>query len=274
VLARTVADVFGIPPEAVTVSVGDSRLVRATMSSGSRTTASVAPAAEAAARAVRVALGRAATQRLGAGDPVIDAAGFRTASGVVPWAEIIAVADDVEVTMKRPPDPGGDVLPVALDGFTLARARPVSAHVCEVEVDSKTGRIRVLRVSTALAVGRVRAEALARSQVIGGAIQGVSYALYEERRLDPNTGRTVTQCLDDHRLCGLADAPEVDVAFVGVDFDTIAGGSAGLGELSTLAVASAIGNAVFDATGWRPTELPLRIERVVTALAALRSGVH
>jgi xanthine dehydrogenase YagR molybdenum-binding subunit len=58
------------------------------------------------------------------------------------------------------------------------------------------------------------------------------------------------------------------VYFVPGTFDAIAGGGAGLGELTTIAVAAAIGNAVFDATGWRPTELPLRIERVQQALRA------
>ena len=269
VLARAVGDVFGVEPAAVDVRLGDSRLVRATMSSGSRTTASVAPAAESAAREVRDRVGRAAALRLGMDRPTIDRAGVGDGTSVEPWPTILAGADPVEVTMKRPRDPGGHVLPIALDGFLVGRARPVSAHVCEVEVDRRTGRVRVPRIWTGLSVGRIRVEPLARSQAIGGAVQGVSYALYEERRLDPVTGRTLTQSLDDHRLCGLADAPEVNVHFVSGDFESMAGGGVGLGELTTLAVAASIGNAVFDATGWRPTELPLRIERVLPALRAL-----
>ena len=272
VLARTVADVFGVPPEAVDVRIGDSRLPRAATSSGSRTTVSVAPAADAAARELRDRLGVAAAVRLGLSHPAIGDSGLQDGDRLVPWSEILASADTIEVTLPRPRDPGGYVLPMALDGFLLGRARPVSAHVCEVEVDSRTGRIRVPRLWTGLVVGRVRVAPLARSQAIGGAVQGVSYALYEERRLDPVTGRTLTQSLDDHRLCGLADAPEVEVHFVPGDFDAIAGGGVGLGELSTLAVAASIGNAVFDATGWRPADLPLRIERVQGALRAHRMG--
>lgn len=272
VLARAVADVFGVAPETVDVRIGDSRLPRGAMSSGSRTTVSVAPAAEAAARELRDRLGVAAAFRLGLSHPTIGDSGVTDGDRLVSWSEILENAEPVEVTLPRPRDPGGYVLPIALDGFLLGRARPVSAHVCEVEVDSRTGRIRVPRLWTGLAVGRVRVAPLARSQGIGGAVQGVSYALYEERRLDPVTGRTLTQSLDDHRLCGIADAPEVEVHFVPGDFDAIAGGGVGLGELSTLAVAASIGNAVFDATGWRPTDLPLRIERVQGALRALRNG--
>ena len=272
VLATVVGRVFDVPPADVHVRIGDSALPRASMSSGSRTTVSVAPAADAAAREVRDRLGVAAAQRLGLAHPVIDDDGLRDGAlpgaAAMPWRAILAQSETVDVTMKRPRDPGGYELPMALDGFLLGEARPVSAHVCEVEVDRLTGRVRVPRVWTGLAVGRVYVEALARSQVVGGAVQGVGYALYEERRLDPATGRTLTQSLDDHRLCGLADAPAIDVHFVPGQFDTIAGGGVGLGEISTIAVAAAIGNAVFDATGWRPTQLPLRIERVLDALRA------
>jgi xanthine dehydrogenase YagR molybdenum-binding subunit len=269
VLAGVVARVFNVAASQVDVRIGDSRFVRASMSSGSRTTVSVAPAADAAAREVRDRLGVAAAQRLGLAHPVIDERGVSDGAQLIAWPQLLAETDAVEVTMKRPRDPGGYELPMAMDGFLLGEARPISAHVCEVDVDRRTGRVRVPRVWTGLAVGRVYAPTLARSQAIGGVVQGVSYALYEERRIDPVTGRTVTQCLDDHRLCGLADAPEIDVHFVAGDFESIAGGGVGLGEISTIAVASAIGNAVFDATGWRPADLPLRIERVLAALNAL-----
>lgn len=276
VLATVVGRVFGVPPSEVRVDIGDSTFPRGSMSSGSRTTVSVAPAADAAAREVRDRIGVAAAQRRGFSQPVIDDTGVRDAARpdtpTIAWPAILADAEAVEVTMKRPRDPGGYELPMSLDGFLMGEARPVSAHVCEVAVDRLTGRVEVTRVATGLSVGRVYVEALARSQVMGGAIQGVSYALYEERRLDPVTGRTLTQSLDDHRLCGLADAPPIDVHFVPGEFASIAGGGVGLGEISTIAVAASIGNAVYDATGWRPTELPLRIERVLSALRAHEEG--
>jgi len=266
VLASTVARVFGVSPDTVDVRVGDSRFVRSSMSSGSRTTASVGPAAAAAALEVRGRLADLAVRRFGMADAQTVPAGLQVEGRTVPWADIMADVDVVEATAKRPRDPGGYVLPIAIDGFLWARARPVSAHVCEVEVDRKTGRVRVPRLWTGLSVGRVVVPPLARSQAIGGAIQGVGYALYEERRLDPRSGRTLTQSLDDHRVCGIGDAPDVDVHFVPGDFENIAGGAVGLGELATIAVAASVGNAVFDATGWRPTDLPLRPERVLEAL--------
>jgi xanthine dehydrogenase YagR molybdenum-binding subunit len=201
-----------------------------------------------------------------------DAAGLHLPGGIVGWRALMAESDAVSRTMKRPRDPGGYVLPFALDGFLLSPARPVAAHVCRVTVDRDTGRIAVPHVWSGFAIGRVRVPALARSQAVGGAVQGVSYALYEERRLDPVTGRTLTQSLDDHRLAGIADAPDVDVYFVPGEFRALAGGGAGLGELSTLAVAAAVGNAVHDATGWRPTALPLRIESVLGALRPSAAG--
>jgi xanthine dehydrogenase YagR molybdenum-binding subunit len=141
-------------------------------------------------------------------------------------------------------------------------------HVSEVEVDTWLGHVRVLRIWTGLGVGRVIVPTLARSQALGGAMQGVGFALYEERRLDPVSGCTLTVGFDEHRHCGIADGPDVDVHFVTEGFEHVAGGSVGLGELSGLAVAASIGNAVYHATGWRPLSLPLRPEHVLEGLSA------
>jgi xanthine dehydrogenase YagR molybdenum-binding subunit len=84
------------------------------------------------------------------------------------------------------------------------------------------------------------------------------------------SGRTLTVGFDEHRHCGIADAPDIDVHFVTEGFDHVAGGSVGLGELSGLAVAASIGNAVYHATGWRATSLPLRPERLIEALGTER----
>ena len=270
VLATVVANVFGLPQSSIDTHIGDSKHVAATMSSGSRTTASVGPAAELAATAVRDRLVEAARAR-GLNGATAVSGGVRHGDRVIPWAEILADSEKIEVTARRPRDPEGYVLPFALDGFLIGRARPSSVHVVEVEVDRQLGRVSVPKVWTGLAVGHIVVEPLARSQVIGGAIQGVSYALFEERRVDFRTGKTMTMTLDDHRLCGVADAPDVDVHFVTSGFQGVLGHAVGLGEISTLAVAAAIGNAVFDATGWRPTRLPLRPEVVLGGLKSLHA---
>ena len=109
---------------------------------------------------------------------------------------------------------------------------------------------------------------LARSQAEGGIIQGLSYALYEERRLDPQHGFLLTGGLEDYRIAGIGDIPEIHIHFVDEGFDKVTGRLVGLGELTTLAPAASIGNAVHHATGWRPMEMPLRPDRVLEGLKA------
>src|SRR5690606_8144881 len=127
---------------------------------------------------------------------------------------------------------------------------------------------RVLRAASGVSAGIIRAPALARSQVCGAVIQGLSFALYEERRLDPRRGFNLSGGLEDYRIAGIGDVGEIDVHFDEGGYDTVAGRSVGLSELAALAPAPAIGNAVFAATGWRPRDLPLRPDRVLAGVRA------
>jgi xanthine dehydrogenase YagR molybdenum-binding subunit len=109
-----------------------------------------------------------------------------------------------------------------------------------------------------MAVGRIKVPQLARTQVEGAVVQGVSYALYEDRRLDPGTGRTLTSDLETYRIAGLGDAPEMEVHFDEQGFAGVLDHGIGLSEVATVAVAASLGNALYHATGRRPTRLPLR----------------
>jgi xanthine dehydrogenase YagR molybdenum-binding subunit len=120
-----------------------------------------------------------------------------------------------------------------------------------------------------MGVGRIATPDLARSQVEGAVIQGIGYALFETRQLDPLSGQVLTIGLEDYRIPGIADTPEIDIHFADNGFEHVPGGSVGLGEIATLPVAAAIANAVCNATGVRPHALPLRPDRV---LAMLKSG--
>src|SRR5258706_12397342 len=84
---------------------------------------------------------------------------------------------------------------------------PSSVQVIEVEVDTWLGHVRVLNVHTGIAVGKIAAPALARSQAAGSVIQGIGYALYEAREVDPKTGDILTAGMEDYRIPGIADTP-------------------------------------------------------------------
>ena len=109
-----------------------------------------------------------------------------------------------------------------------------------------------LAVHTGIAVGRLAAPALARSQAVGAVIQGVGYALYEGREVDPRSGDVLTGGLEDYRIPGIADTPVMDVHFDEGGFDHVPGGSVGIGEVATVPTAAAIANAIFNAIGVRP----------------------
>ncbi|MCA9707511.1 MAG: xanthine dehydrogenase family protein molybdopterin-binding subunit, partial [Myxococcales bacterium] len=173
----------------------------------------------------------------------------------------------ITVLGKRKRDEGGYFLP-PIQGLAPEKAVSGAVQVSEVEVDTRLGRVRVLRTWAGFGVGRIVAPKLARSQAIGGVVQGISYALYEERRLDPTAGFLLTGGLEDYRIMGIGDLGELHIHFDESGYEKIPGRQVGLGEIVTLAPAAAIANAVFHATGWRPRELPLRPDRVLKGVRA------
>jgi xanthine dehydrogenase YagR molybdenum-binding subunit len=269
VMADAVGWVFGVPPATVHVHLGDSTFARGPISSGSRTTASIRPASLTAATRLRESLVQSAARDLGLTDVRTVPGGLSHRDGNIPWQTVFEKLAPHQATAGRRRDRVPFVLPFSLGQFQIGRGRTASVHLVEVEVDTSMGQTRVVRLWAAFAVGNIAALPLARSQVYGGAIQGLGYALYEERVIDPTTGATLTMSLDDYRLPGIGDVPEMNVEFLEGGFDYVEGGAVGIGEIATIAVAAAIGNAVADATGWQPTELPMRPDRLLDAL-----GVH
>ena len=276
VLADAVGQVFGVPPESVDVRVGDSRLARGPISSGSRTTASIRPAALAAARQLRAQLPGAVAAALGLTHVRETANGIQFDGGSMTWSECVARVPAMSALAGRPADRKPFILPFWLTplfkNFQIGQGVPISAHIAEVEVDMWLGRVRVTHMWAAISVGDIALLPLATSQVRGGAIQGIGYALYEERVVDPSSGVPLTTSLDDYHMPGPADTPPIDVTFIDGGFDHVQGGGVGLGEISTIGVSAAIGNAVAHATGWQPTELPLRPSRVLAGLAGVAGG--
>jgi xanthine dehydrogenase YagR molybdenum-binding subunit len=269
VLARTVATPFGIDPSDVDVRIGRSSFVRGPSSGGSSATATLVPMTLAAIADLRVRLIEHARAEGGIGN--------RT------WPAIVASAPDLTVRADRPDDaraagtgrplegsgPAGWVTARMLrwaSKLALGRGYTGAVHVSEVEVDTWHGRTRVLRAAAGIAVGRVAAPDLARSQCYGGVIQGLGYALYEQRQDDPQRGIVLSAGLEDYRIPGIGDVPEIEVHFDEEGFEHVPGGGAGLGELSTIAVAASVGNAVHNATGWRPYELPIRPDRLLKGM--------
>jgi xanthine dehydrogenase YagR molybdenum-binding subunit len=268
VIARSVASVFGLSPSAIAVRLGDSQAPRGPMSAGSRTTASVHPAARKAAEEVRDKLLHAARTHFNLKDAAPAEGGIRHAGGRLAWGEILNAVPAVSAIARRGRDAGMPAMPLALgaDGIRTGRHFTGAVHMTEVEVDTRLGKIRPLRVWGGLTAGKIVVPELARSQCYGGVIQGLGYALYEERQTDMPTGTIISVGLEDYRIPGIGDTPEIEIAFLEEGFEHAQGGAVGLGELSTLAVAASVGNAVFNATGVRQYHLPIRPDRLLQSL--------
>jgi xanthine dehydrogenase YagR molybdenum-binding subunit len=271
VIADTVAKAFDLEPQDIEVRIGHSDLPKGPGSGGSRVTASIVPPTLLAIEKLKAEI-----QRTAARTPL--------PSSNAPWRELIAAAPDLAVSAKRPEDnrPAPGIRPALREaGFmgmvfglvfrfvnhiVVGAGVPSSVQVMEVEVDTWLGHVRVLNAYTGLAIGKLAAPTLARSQAAGAVIQGIGYALYEARETDPRSGHILSGSMDDYRIPGIADMPKLEVHFDEAGFEHVPGGSVGIGEVATVPTSPAIANAIRDAIGVRLTEIPFRPDRLVAAL--------
>jgi xanthine dehydrogenase YagR molybdenum-binding subunit len=242
VLAGAVSEVLGVARSSVEVKIGTTSAPHGPASGGSRTTTSIAPAARAAATQLKESM-----ERVGAriGDPG---------------------ANGMSATAGRPKDRRGFVTPFTMYDFRVGRGMSGAVHIVEVEVDTLLGHTRALRAWGGIAAGIIREPRLARSQCEGAIVQGISFALYEQRIIEPNTGHVLTSNLEDYRFAGIGDCPEISIHFDEKGWDHVPGGGVGVGEVATMPVAAAVANAVHNATGWRPLDLPIRPDRLMSGL--------
>ncbi len=143
-----------------------------------------------------------------------------------------------------------------------------AAQFAEVEVDTETGVVEVLKIVAAHDVGTAINPALVEGQIQGALQQGIGYTLTEEYRYDPVSGRPLNPNLADYKILTAMDMPEVETILVEASCQTGPFGAKSVGESGLVGTAAAIANAVFDATGIRFKELPITPEKVLAALRA------
>ncbi|WP_043540348.1 xanthine dehydrogenase family protein molybdopterin-binding subunit [Salinarimonas rosea] len=239
-LSQVAADALGLPLEQVRVEIGDSALPPAPAHGGSITMATLGNAVANACAALRETLGAD-----GEGDltPALRRSGRDSAAA------------------EGASSPGKEAQEYESAAF--------GAVFAEVRVDPELGTVRVARLVGGYDVGRVVNPKLARSQCIGGMVQGIGMALSEEAVFDRHCGRVMNANLSDYLVPVCADVGALEAFFVESDdrvFNPL--GVKGLAEIALCGVAAAIVNAVYDATGLRMREVPVTPERIVTAQAA------
>ena len=141
------------------------------------------------------------------------------------------------------------------------------AQMAEVEVDTETGHVRVLRLACANDVGRAINPMAVEGQMEGGAQMGLGYALCEEVQVQG--GQVLNPNFHDYRLFTAADMPHIESIIIETDDPQGPFGAKGVGEMGGTPTAAAIANAIFDAVGIRMTTLPMTPERVLKGLMEL-----
>jgi len=146
----------------------------------------------------------------------------------------------------------------------ISAAYGFGAQMAEVEVDTETGKVRVLRLACANDVGRAINPMAVEGQIEGGAQMGLGYALTEE--VIVKDGRVLNPDFLDYRLFTSADMPEIETIIIETDDPQGPFGAKGVGEMGGTPTAAAIANAIYDAVGVRLTTVPMTPERVLKAL--------
>ncbi len=261
-LTQIAAEVLSLPVDRVTLSLGDTDFPYSPLSAGSQTIASCGPAVRMAAEEARRHLIDAAASALEAA-----ATDVRLASGQLHVAGVpdrrISVAD-LTGRMGNFTIAGRGFRGANPDNVTI---RTWGAQFAEVEVDTETGDVAVLKISACHDVGRIINPLQYASQIHGGVIQGLGLALSEDHVTDPETGNVLDLGFDAYAVPRQSHVPAIDALAVGIP-DPVANnlGVKGVGEPPIIPTPAAIANAVANAIGVRITDLPITPMKVLRAL--------
>lgn len=258
VLGVVAATALDVPLRHVEVRLGRSTLPVAPESGGSVTAHSTGPAAEAAALDARKKLLGALAERLGVEATELDIVGGEIR--LRDEAEMSWVEACNEVAGEGISGRGRWDRRARASDKTKGHARGV--QFVDLRVDTETGVIRVDRVVAIQSCGKVIVRKLAESQVIGAVIQGISYALFEDRILDRNLGAMVNPNLEWYKIAGAVDVPHIEPVL----WSKGQTGIRSLGEPPAIPTAGAVAAAVYNAIGVPIRHLPLTPDKVLAAL--------
>jgi xanthine dehydrogenase YagR molybdenum-binding subunit len=235
VIAVVAAEMLGLKPEQITVKVGDTNYPPGPGSGGSTTCSSVSPTV--------YDICTKALEQLQAQSGVADARGDN-------WFAACKKLGVNPLVVHGQWQPG------------LSADHACGVQFAEVAVDTETGQVAVKKVVAVHDCGLIVDQLTTESQINGGVIMGMGYALYEERVMDDLSGAVLNPNFETYKLPGIADVPEIEIILINMPER----GVIGIGEPATVPTAAAIANAVANALGARVSSLPITPARVLAAL--------
>jgi xanthine dehydrogenase YagR molybdenum-binding subunit len=240
-MSQFAADTLGIPIEKVRFELGDSQFPYAPNNGGSWLTASVAPAVMGACTELK--------------KKVVDIAG-NWPNDSTQLTNLFERADQEQIQAEFNSEPNKE----EREKFSFFS---YGAIFVEVHVDT-LGQVRVKRAVGVYDMGRMINPRLARSQILGGILFGLSTALMEGTVPDEKTGRIVNPNLAEYQVAVHADTPEFDIDFINEpDPHMLDLGARGIGEIGIVGAPAAVANAVFNATGKRVRDLPITPDQLI-----------
>jgi xanthine dehydrogenase YagR molybdenum-binding subunit len=259
-VAVVAADTLGVPVSAVRPEIGDTMYPISGGSGGSTTAAAISPAIRIAAVNALDALKERVAPALGVAPAALVAASGRIQvkddpSKGMTWAEACKQLGTQPISADGNWQPG------------LSSVTTSGVQFAEVKVDIETGIVKVTRVLALQDCGLVVSRLTAESQVYGGVVGSLNFALFEDRILDRNTGQMVNPNMEWYLLAGMSDIPRIDVRLI----DQPERGVIGIGEPPTVSTAAAITNAVRNAIGVTVRSLPLTPARILQVMAQARA---
>ncbi|QOL50809.1 xanthine dehydrogenase family protein molybdopterin-binding subunit [Massilia litorea] len=267
VMAMIAAEAMGLPLERVTFQLGDSTLPVAPIEGGSSHVATVGSAVAGVCDKLRLTLLRYA--QADADSPFRDKRlkDVEFAGGVLRLKKnpdtFISLGTIVRNTGRERLEEKYLMLPQMLKQRKFRRMVH-SAVFVEVRVDEELGIVRVTRVVSAIAAGRIMNTKTAGSQIVGGVVWGISQALHEESHTDHRFGRFMNHNLSEYHVAVNADIHDIDVIFVEEDDRIVSRlGAKGVGEIGLVSVAAAVSNAIYHATGKRIRSTPITPDKVL-----------
>jgi xanthine dehydrogenase YagR molybdenum-binding subunit len=265
VTALITAEILGLEPEQIALQFGESPFGASSGSGGSTTIPSQSPATLRAATAARDDLLAKIAEKLETkpDNLLVERGKVRDTAGGKSWdwKTACAALGDKQAKGTGFWTIGESMKP---DSKDVSGSGVGGVQIAEVLVDTETGVVRCTRIVAVQDCGMVVNRLTCESQVAGGVIMGLNYALFEERIMDRVTGRMVNPDMEFYKLGGIEDMPQIVVHL----HDMPERGVIGIGEPPVISTHAAIGNAIFNAIGARVSHTPFTPERVLAALAA------